>query len=114
MLIVKKEKKNKKVKRKRKRKEKRKKEKRNTFTWLQACFLGDVRVIGYNSLGDSHFQTNVIDDVGNLFNYYLHITYFVLCTLTSYTHYTQIFAKVYTYDCVLTNLAIFNCIWIDV
>ena len=81
-----------------------KKEKRkNAFTLLQACFLGDLWVIWYNSLGDSHFQTNVIDDVEYLFDYYLHITFFVLCTLTSCTHYTQIFAKFCTYDCVLTN-----------
>ena len=26
------------------------------LTWLKACFLGDVRVIWYNSLGDSLFQ----------------------------------------------------------
>ena len=85
-------------------KEKAKKGKRkNAFTLLQACFLGDLWVIWYNSLGDSHFQTNVIDDVEYLFDYYLHITFFVLCTLTSCTHYTQIFAKFCTYDCVLTN-----------
>ena len=61
-------------------------------------------------IGDTHFQTNVIDDVENLFDYYLHITFSVLCTLISCTHYTQIFVKFYTYDYVLTNVAIFNCI----
>ena len=96
-------------------KEKKKSRKnQNAFTWLQACFLGVVRVTWCTSLGDSHFQTNVIDYVENLFDYYLHITFFVLCTLTSCIHYPQIFAKFCTYDCVLTNLAIFNCIWIDV
>ena len=58
----------------------------NAFTWLQMCFLGDVRVIWCNSLGDSYFQTNVIDDVENMFDYYLHITFFVFCTLTSCIH----------------------------
>ena len=67
---------------------------------LQACFLGYVRVIWFISLGDSHFQTNVIDNIENLFDYYLHITFFVLCILTSCTYYTQIFAKFYTYDYV--------------
>ena len=56
---------------------------------MQAFFLGDVKVICRNSLGDSHFQTNVIDDVENLFDYYLHIIFSVLCTLTSCTHYMQ-------------------------
>ena len=53
---------------------------------LQECFLGDVRVIGCNSLGDSHFQTYVIDDVEILIDYYLHITFYVSHTLTSCTH----------------------------
>ena len=66
-----------------------KREKKKAFTWLQACFLRDVRVICCNSLGDSHFQTNVIDDVESLFDYCLHITFPILCTHTSYTHYTQ-------------------------
>ena len=90
------------------------KKNQNAFTWLQACFLREVRVIWYKSLGDRHYQTNVIDDVGNFFDYYLFITFSVLSTLTSCTYYTQIFAKFCTYNCVLTNLAIFNCIWFDV
>ena len=81
---------------------------------MQACFLGNVWVIWYNSLGDSHFQTNMIDDVENLFDYYLHITFSVLCTLISCTHYTQIFVKLCTYDCVLTNMAIWNYSLCDV
>ena len=81
---------------------------------MQACFLRDVAVIWCNSLGDSHFQTYVIDDVEIVLNYYLHITFCVSHTLTSCTHYTQIFAKFCTYDCVSTNLAIYNCIWTDV
>ena len=76
------------------------------FTWLQACFLRDVRVIWCNYLGDSHCQSNVIDDVENLFEYYLHITFSVLCALTSCTHYKQIYAKLSTCDFVLTNIAI--------
>ena len=99
----------KKIKRKRKGKKN-----QNAFTWLQACFLGNVRDILCNFLDDSHFQTNVIDDVENLFDYYLHITFFVLCTLTSCTHYTQINAKFCTYDCMLTNLVIFDYSWSDV
>ena len=66
-----------------------------------ACvFLGDVRVVGCNSLGYNCFQTNVIDDVENLSKFYLHITYLVFCTLTNCTHYTQIIAKSSTWDCV--------------
>ena len=55
----------------------------------------------------------MIDDVENLFDYYLHITYYVLYTLASCTHYTVINAKFCTYDCFF-NLVIFNCIWFDV
>ena len=69
------------------------KKNQNAFTWLQACYLGDVGVIWCYSLGESHFQSNVIDDVENLFDYYLQLTFSVLCTLTSRTHYTQINAK---------------------
>ena len=82
-----KKKKTKKKKQKNKRQSKRQKE-TNAFTWLQECFLGNVRVICCKSLGDSHFQANVIDDEENLFDYYLHITFSVLCTLTSCKHYT--------------------------
>ena len=102
---------------------------------MQVCFLGDVGVIWCNSFGDSpfqtyvmdnvgiiwcnsfgdsHFQTYVMDNVEIVFNFYLHITSYVSHTHTSCTHYTQTFAKLYTYDCVSTNLAIFNCIWTDV
>ena len=87
------------LKKKKKRKRKSKKN-QNTFTWLQACFLGDVRVTWCNSLGDSYFQSNVIDNAENFLEYYLHITYSVFCTLTSSTHYRQIFAKSSTWDCV--------------
>ena len=31
------------------------------FTWLQACILGNVGVIWCNNLGDSHFQTYVMN-----------------------------------------------------
>ena len=85
---------------KEKKKKRKSKKNQNTFTWLQACFLGDVRVIWCNSLGDSYFQSNVIDNAENFLEYYLHITYSVFCTLTSSTHYRQIFAKSSTWDCV--------------
>ena len=104
-----------KEKEKKKSKEKEKvKKNQNVITWLQACYLGNMRVIWCNFIGDSHCQTNVIDDVEILFNYYLHITFSVLCSHISCTHYTQTFAKLCTYDCVLTNLAIINCIGFDV
>ena len=50
----------------------------------------------------------MIEDVENLFNYYLHSTFFVSYTLTSCTLYMQIFVKLCTFDCELTNLAIRN------
>ena len=90
------------------------KEKEKKNAWLQACFLGDVGVIWCNSFGDSHSQTYVMGNVKIVFNFYLHITSYVSHTHTSCTHYTQIFAKLCTYDCVSTNLAIFNCIWTNV
>ena len=59
------------------------------LTWLQACFLGDVRVIWCNSLGDSLFQTYVMNFVKIVINYYLHITSHESLAIASYTYYTS-------------------------
>ena len=83
---------------------------KNAFTWLQACFLGDVGVIWCKSLSHSHFQTYVIDNVEIVFNFYLHITSYVSHTLTSCTHHKQIFVKPCTCDYVLIFVAIQNCL----
>ena len=56
---------------------------------MQACFLGDVGVIGCNSLGDSHFQTYVMNNVEIVIDYYLLITSHVSHTFTSFTHFTS-------------------------
>ena len=40
--------------------------------WLQAYFLGDVGVIWCDSLGDSHFQIYVMNNVEIVIDYYLH------------------------------------------
>ena len=58
-------------------------------TWLQACFLGDVEVIWYNSLGDSHFQIYVMNNVEIVIDCYLLITSHVSHAVTSYTHFTS-------------------------
>ena len=58
-------------------------------TWLQACFLGDLRVIWCNSLGDSHFQIYVMNNVEIVIDYYLHITSHVSHVVTSCTHFTS-------------------------
>ena len=55
---------------------------------MQACFLGDVGVIWCNSLGDSLFQTYMINNVEIVIDYYLHITSHVSHAITSCTHYT--------------------------
>ena len=65
---------------------KKKKEKIKMYAWLQASYLGDVGVIWCNSLGDSHFQTYVMNNVESVFILYLHITLWVSHTLTSCTH----------------------------
>ena len=59
------------------------------LTWLQACFLGDVRVIWCNFLGDSLFQTYVMNNVENVIDYYFHITSHVSHAITNCTHYTS-------------------------
>ena len=59
------------------------------LTWLQACFLGDVRVIWCNSLGDSHFQTYVMNFVEIVIDYYLLNTSHVSHVFISYTNYTS-------------------------
>ena len=59
------------------------------LTWLQACILGDVRVIWCNSLGDSHFHTYVMNFVEIVINHYLLITSHVSQAIASCTHYTS-------------------------
>ena len=72
------------LKRKRKRKKEKKKQKETICFYMIASVFS--RKCESYMIGDNHFQTNVIDDVENLFDYYLHITFSVLCTLTSCTH----------------------------
>ena len=62
---------------------------KNKNAWLQACFLRDVRVIWCNSLGDSHFQTYVMNNVEIVIDYYLHITSHVSHAVTSCKHFTS-------------------------
>ena len=84
---------------------KKKKQKKKKEAWLQACFLGDVGVIWYNSLGDSHFQTYVMNNVESVFILCLHITLWVFHALASCTHHKQNFVKFGTWDCVLSFVA---------
>ena len=72
------------------------------------CFLGDLGVIWCNSLGDSHFQTYMMDNVESVFIFYLHITLWVSNTLTSCTQHKLIFVKLCTCDCVLSFMAFQN------
>ena len=46
-------------------------EAKQELTRLQACILGDVRVIWCNSLGDSHFQTYVMNFLEIVIDHYL-------------------------------------------
>ena len=81
---------------------KNKSKRKKKIAWLQACFLGDVRVIWCNFLGDSHFQTYVIDNVEIVLIFHLHITLWVSHILTSCTHHKQVFVKLYTCNCVFS------------
>ena len=83
-----------------KNKEKYASKKQKKTAWLQAYFLGDVEVIWCNFLGDSHFQTYMINNVEVVLIFYLHITLWVFHTFTSCTHHKQIFVKLCTWDCV--------------
>ena len=56
---------------------------------MQACFLEDMGVIWCNSLGDSHFQICVINNVEIVIGYCLHITSHVSHAVTSCTHFTS-------------------------
>ena len=73
------------------------KNKKIKITWLQACFLGDMGVIWCNTLGDSFFQTYVMNNVEIVINYYLHITSHVSHAVTLYKLF---FAKLSTWNCV--------------
>ena len=59
------------------------------ITWLQACFLGDVKVIWCKSLCDSLFQTYVMNIVEIVIDYYLHVTSHVSYDVTSCTDFTN-------------------------
>ena len=59
------------------------------LTYLQACFLGDVRVIWCDSLGDSFFQTYIMNFVEIVIDYYLHVTSHISQAITSCRHYTS-------------------------
>ena len=48
-------------------------------------------VVGCNSLGDSHFQTYVMNNVEIVIDYYLLITSHVSHAITSCTHFTSYF-----------------------
>ena len=56
---------------------------------IAGFFLGDMRVIWCNSLGDSLFQTYVMNFVKIAIDYYLHITSHVSLVIASCTHYTS-------------------------
>ena len=86
-------------------KKKKKNQLKKKTAWLQACFLEDVGVIWCNSLGDSHFQTYVMNNVENVFILCLHITLWVSHTLTICTHHNQNLVKFGTCDCVLSFVA---------
>ena len=58
-------------------------------TWLQACFLGDVRVIWCNTLGDSHFQTYVINFIEIVIDHHLLIISHVFQAISNCTHNTS-------------------------
>ena len=58
-------------------------------TWLQAYFLWDMGVIWCNSLGDSHFQIYVMNNVEIVIDYYLHITSHVSHVVISCTYFTS-------------------------
>ena len=61
----------------------------NKLKWLQVFILGDVRVIWFNSLGDSLFQIYVMNFVEIVIDYYLLITSRVSQDFASCTHYTS-------------------------
>ena len=58
---------------------------------IASLFLGDVRVIWCNSLGDTLFQTYVMNFVEIIINYYLYVTSHVSHAIASCTHYTNYF-----------------------
>ena len=56
---------------------------------IASLFLGDVKVIWCNSLGDSHFQTYVMNNVEIVSDYFLHIISHVSHVVTRCTHFTS-------------------------
>ena len=52
------------------------------LTWLQAYDLGDVGVIWCNSLGDSHFQTYMMNFVEIVIDYYMYLILLLVADTT--------------------------------
>ena len=70
------------------------------IAWLQACFLGNVRVIWYNSLGDSHFQTCVMDNVEIvLFSVYISPCEYLIHLLVAHTTSKSLLNSVHVIEC---------------
>ena len=77
------------------------------FTWLQTCFLGSMRVIWCNSLGDSHFQIYVMNNVKIVIDYCLLITSHVYHVVSSCIHFTSYSLLSFVHEnCVWTSVAI--------
>ena len=80
------------------------------YTWMQACFIGDVGVIWCNSLGDSHFQTHVMNFVETMIDFYSHITSHVSQVFASCTHYTS-FSLLNFVHAIVCDFGLANQVW---
>ena len=81
---------------------------------IASLFLGDVRVIWCNSLGDTLFQTYVMNFVEIIINYYLYVTSHVSHAIASCTHYTSYSLLNLVYEIVCECvLAIQNYMFLD-
>ena len=73
-----------------KEKEKAKKLKKKKIWMVVSVFSKRIGVIWCNFLGDSQFQTYVLDNVEFVLIFCLHITLWISHTLTSCTHHKQV------------------------
>ena len=72
------------------------------FTWLEVCILGNVRVIWCNTLGDSHFQTYVMNLI-ELWLITIYLSPHMYFKLLLVAHITQVIpSKLSTWYCVWT------------
>ena len=77
---------------------------------MQSFILGDVRVVWCNSLGDSLFQSYVMNFVEIVIDFYLHITSHVSQVFASRVNYTSYYLLNFEHV-IVCDFGLANQVW---